>query len=326
MRSALCLSIAFLTACASPLARKTETIEPETSVSLENGSFTLALDGRRIHYEVHGQGPVLMTVPNSWGLSLPGLRGIYAPLEKHVTMVYFDPRGMGASSPVEQEADRGPAAVREDFEALREHLALDRVNAIGWSNGATNLILLASEHPEVFSTAIFLHGNASFLPEDAAAMGARYPELFEAFGVFEKQMAATELSADEQNARVKDFDLEVWFPVMFADREAARAKLDEAFGEAEFSWEHARHTQKEWPSVDFRDELAEIRARSLVIAGSHDVLPTDKAVEIEEGIPGAAFVVFEASGHFAPLEEPEKFLETVLEFLDNDVSPAEDGG
>ena len=156
--------------------------------------------------------------------------------------------------------------------------ALDRVNAIGWSNGATSLILLASERPEFFSTAIFLHGNASFLPEDAEAMGARSPELFE------------------------------------------------AFGEAEFSWEHARFPQKEWPSADFRDELLEVRARSLVIAGSHDMLPIDKAEEIADGILDAALVVFEDSGHFAPLEKPEKFLKTILEFLDNDVSPAEDGG
>jgi hypothetical protein len=31
--------------------------------------------------------------------------------------------------------DRGMAAVRADFQALRAHLKLDRVNAIGWSNG-----------------------------------------------------------------------------------------------------------------------------------------------------------------------------------------------
>ena len=39
-----------------------------------NGSFTASLNGFQIHYEVHGQGPVLMTLPNSWGLSLEGLR------------------------------------------------------------------------------------------------------------------------------------------------------------------------------------------------------------------------------------------------------------
>jgi predicted esterase len=41
------------------------------------------------------------------------------------------------------------------------------VAAIGWSNGAGNLILLAAEHPESVTTAIFLHGVASFTAEDA---------------------------------------------------------------------------------------------------------------------------------------------------------------
>ncbi len=77
-----------------------------------------------------------MTVPNSWGLTLEGLRNLYRPLEDHLTFVYFDPRGMGTSGPVKEDRDLGPEAVREDFDALRKHLALDKVSAIGWSNGA----------------------------------------------------------------------------------------------------------------------------------------------------------------------------------------------
>ena len=80
-----------------------------------------------------------MTVPNSWGLTLEGLRGLYRGLEEHFTLVYFDPRGMGQSGPIREETDMGKAAVRADFDALRRHLQLDRVNAIGWSNGAMNL-------------------------------------------------------------------------------------------------------------------------------------------------------------------------------------------
>ncbi len=55
------------------------------SQELETGSFTAKLNGFAIHYEVHGSGPVLMTVPNSWGLSLEGLRALYRPLEQHAT-------------------------------------------------------------------------------------------------------------------------------------------------------------------------------------------------------------------------------------------------
>ncbi|GMR23407.1 MAG: hypothetical protein BMS9Abin37_1832 [Acidobacteriota bacterium] len=87
------------------------------SQELETGSFTAELNGFAIHYEVRGSGPVLMTVPNSWGLSLEGLRGLFRPLEKHLTMVYFDPRGMGDSEAAREEIAAGiPDARYELFE------------------------------------------------------------------------------------------------------------------------------------------------------------------------------------------------------------------
>jgi proline iminopeptidase len=282
---------------------------------LENGSFTLDAGGRTIHYEVHGRGPVLMTVPNSWGLSLEGLRAMYRPLEARLTLVYFDPRGMGASSPAREETDLGPDAVREDFHAVRKHLGLERVAAIGWSNGATNLILLAAEAPDAIESAVFLHGNASFGPEDGKLIAERYPDLMKAFGDFRKEMAET-ADEDARNARVKAFDTEAWFPYMYADPEEGKKALPEAFREAEFSWEHAEYTNRVWPTLDLTNRLAAIRARSLVIAGRHDMLPPEKAEEIAKGIAGdATFVVFEESGHFAPLEETERFVDTVTSFV-----------
>ena len=303
--SILC-GVALLCACSS---------ERAFTPGLENGSFTAELGEHTVHYEVHGSGPVLMTVPNSWGLTLEALRAMYRPLEGHVTMVYFDPRGMGGSGPVREESDRGPEAVREDFDALRKHLGLEKANAIGWSNGASNLIALTAERPDAIEAAVFVHGNASFLPEDEQGIVERYPDLIKAFGEFEKEMAESEFSAEERNARVKAFNTEVWFPYLFADREAGRQKLSEVFRDARFSWAHAEYTNKHWGSPDLRDRLPLIRARSLVIAGRHDMLPPSRVQEIADGIEGAEFVVFEESGHFAPVEETEKFVRTAVDFL-----------
>ncbi len=289
--------------------------EKAPAPGLENGSFTKEVSGRSLHYEVHGSGPVLMTVPNSWGLTLDALRAMYRPLEAHMTMIYFDPRGMGGSGPVREDSDLGPDAVRADFEALRKHLGLERVNAIGWSNGAANLIALASENPGVFDQAVFLHGNASFLPEDEKGIVERYPDLVEAFTSFGEEMTEWSASEEERNAHVKAFDTEVWFPYMLADREAGRPKLAEIFRDAEFSWAHAEYTNRVWESLDLRSRLPSIRARSLVIAGRHDMLPPSRAQEIADGIEGAEFVIFEESGHFAPVEEKEKFVRTVVDFL-----------
>lgn len=130
LRLLTCVLLLATAAGAAPLRAPGPPARPPAAV-LKNGSFTAELDGVRIHYEVHGRGPVLMTLPNSWGLSLDGLRALYRPLEDRLTMVYFDPRGMGESGPIRQDSDMSLATVRADFDALRRALRLGPVNVIG---------------------------------------------------------------------------------------------------------------------------------------------------------------------------------------------------
>ena len=312
IRVAIGVVVVAVTACAPaapPLA------EDATPQGLENGSFTVELNGFNIHYEVHGQGPVLMALPNSWGLSLEGLRGLYRPLEENLTMVYFDPRGMGESSPIVEDSDMGMAAVRADFQALRQHLGLESVNAIGWSNGAMNLILLAAENPDTIDSAVFLHGAAYFSEEDSAAYAARYPEVFEAWGALVQDLENPELTEDQRTEKMRAMWLDEWFPISFADRASASEILDLTFGNAEFSWAHGSYSQRDQAGFDARSMLPQITARSLVIAGAHDVIPVSKGKAMAAGIPDAEFVLFESSGHYAPAEEAEAFEALVLRFL-----------
>lgn len=283
--------------------------------ALANGSFKAEVDGRSIHYEVHGQGPVLMALTNSWGLTLDGLRGLYRPLEERLTLVYFDPRGMGSSSPARADADRGMAAVREDFDALRRHLKIERANVIGWSNGAMNLLLLASEKPATIGSAIFVHGVASYGPEDIEAFSRKYPEMTTRFVAFQKEQADPKLTDEERTARQKAFSMGEYFPFLLADPRASKPKLEEAFAGQPFSAPHAHQTNVESASFDARPKLGAIAARSLVLAGQHDAAPPGKVKEIADGIKGATFKVFANSGHFAPIEEPEAFRAAVFEFL-----------
>jgi len=305
------LAVAVATACTVKAPGKA----PSSSPELANGSFVAELNGFRIHYEVHGQGPVLMALTNSWGLSLEALRAMYRPLEERLTLVYFDPRGMGGSGAVREESDRGLAAVRADFQALRSHLEIEKVNAIGWSNGAINLIWLAHERPETLSSAIFVHGVASSGPEDTKAVQAQHPELMKKYVALMNAEAKPGLSVAEQNALQRKMWLEDYFPILCADPAKGRAVVAEVFRDAQLSWPHADYANKEMPAFDARDKLAAIPVRSLVIAGAHDLLPPDRVKVLAEGIPGARFVAFAKSGHFAPVEEPEAFRAAVYGFL-----------
>ena len=312
-----CLSLALLTpGCAT--AAPQEPVEPQTPTGLENGSFTATLGSHEIHYEVHGSGPVLMTVPNSWGLTLNGLRALYRPLEEHLTMVYFDPRGMGGSGPVVEDTDMGLEAVREDFDALRRHLGLDRVNAIGWSNGATNLLFLASERPEILESAIFLHGVARVLPEDFATFDEEYPEWNAASESLREELAREDVDDDYRTGIWRRYSLEDAYPNLFADAAVGRETLPRVWAEVEFSFRHGAYSQRELPLWDLTETLGAIATRSLVLAGAHDLLPAERAEEMSAGLPNAEYVVFERSGHFAPIEEPRDFLAAVVRFLEDD--------
>ncbi|MGD9252720.1 MAG: alpha/beta hydrolase [Holophagae bacterium] len=308
--------IAFVVGCA-PAEQQPAAVAPEgpEAAGLENGSFAAKLNGFEIHYEVHGQGPVLMTLPNSWGLSFEGLRALYRPLESRLTMVYFDPRGMGESAAVVEPSDMGMAAVRADFHALREHLGLESANVIGWSNGAMNLIYLAAERPETIDAAIFLHGAAKFDAEDNTRMMQQYPEIMQKYGAFLQEVQNPELTDDDRTAMMRSLWLDEWFPILVADQEAAPAILDGVFAEAEFSWPHSDYSNKESPVFDATDQLPLITARCLVIMGAADMIPPSKGQEMADAIADAQLEVFDNSAHFAPKEEAAKFEALVFDFL-----------
>jgi len=279
------------------------------------GSFEAILNGVRIHYEVHGAGPVVMVVPNSWGITAAVLRRLYGGLEQRLTLVYFDPRGMGGSDPVSEDRDMGMETVREDFVALRRHLGLDRVVATGWSNGAMNLILLAAEHPEAISSAVFLHGAASYAEADHAAFAREHPQLVKRFERFTSRTSDPSVSDQEKNRLLRTLWLDDLLPVAMADRQRGRDRLERLFGTMEFSWQHANHSGRETTTFDWRDRLPGVTAPCLIIAGAHDTIPLAKAVDLKDGLPDARMVLFERSGHFAPLEEPAAFETAVFDFL-----------
>jgi pimeloyl-ACP methyl ester carboxylesterase len=109
--------------------------------------------------------------------------------------------------------------------------------------------------------------------------------------------------------------LEEYFPMLFADPEAASGHLATIFGEAELSWPHAAYSNEEAATFDARDLLPEIPVRSLVMAGRHDMIPPEGVKPLADGLPNATWMVFENSGHFAPVEEPGLFEAAVFDFL-----------
>jgi 3-oxoadipate enol-lactonase len=67
---------------------------------------------------------------------------------------------------------------------------------------------------------------------------------------------------------------------------------------------------------DTLDRLAEIRCPTLVCGGGRDPICSPTATAWLGGIPGCETVMFDECSHFFLLEEPERFLQTLLGWLE----------
>ena len=75
---------------------------------------------------------------------------------------------------------------------------------------------------------------------------------------------------------------------------------------------HVIGTLKEWTIVS---KLGEIRVPTLVIGGRFDEATPAITETVHRGIPGSEWVIFENSSHLPHVEETERYLQVLGQFL-----------
>jgi pimeloyl-ACP methyl ester carboxylesterase len=64
------------------------------------------------------------------------------------------------------------------------------------------------------------------------------------------------------------------------------------------------------------DRLGKISVPTLILVGEYDTTGTlAMANKLEKDIPGACKIIFPATAHMLPLEQPQRFNEVVINFL-----------
>jgi L-proline amide hydrolase len=71
-------------------------------------------------------------------------------------------------------------------------------------------------------------------------------------------------------------------------------------------------TLKTW---DITDRLGDIRVPTLVIGGRYDEATPAITETVHRGIPGSEWVIFEHSSHVPHVEETERYMEVLGQFL-----------
>lgn len=282
---------------------------------LSPGEYDVVLNGVRIHYTIRGSGPPLIAHSGGPGFDARAWLD-FGGIDNFATIVAIHPRGSGLSGPAADDAYLLPDYVA-DLEALRRHLALDRPVIMGWSHGGMVAQQFAFTHPQALSKLI-LYDTAAYFGEflgdiEAAVKEFRDEPWFEtSFAALQKEWAG-EYETDEEMAQLWAEEMKFYFKKFDARAEAFHERTkDLPLHIAPLQ----TFNEQEAETMDLRPRLPEITVPTLVIVGRHDFITNvAMAQEMVKHIPDARLEIFEDSGHFAHIEEPQKFYRVVKEFV-----------
>jgi 3-oxoadipate enol-lactonase len=259
-------------------------------------SFVTTDDGVRLWYQIEGSAaaPVIV-LSNSLGTDLAMWDAQLPALTAQFQVLRYDARGHGQSSvpPQPYLVDR----LGRDVLALLDACGIARAHFCGLSMGGMTGMWLAREAPERI--------DRLALCNTAARIGP--PE------VWDKRVETVRAAG---MAAIVPGVIERWFtaPFRLRDPEAVarivamlRATPPEGYVAACLAIR----------DMDQRDQLATIRARTLVIAGAADqATPAADGRLVAERIPGARFVEL-AAAHLSNIEAADDFTAALLGFLNS---------
>ena len=105
--------------------------------------FVTTVDGARLHYHMLGAGRPTVIVPAALFLERD-----LARLAHGRTVVFYDMRGRGRSSPIDDSARVSIDLDVSDLDAVRRHVGAERIIPLGWSYLGMMVMRYAAAHPE----------------------------------------------------------------------------------------------------------------------------------------------------------------------------------
>ena len=271
----------------------------------------ITLHGHAVAYRTAGEGPVIVLVHGMAGSS-DTWRYVMPALARRFTVVAPDLLGHGGT-----DKPRGEYSVSAHANVLRDlmtALGHERATLVGQSLGGGIVMQLAYQFPAHCERLVLVSSGGLGREVSPLLRGLSVPGVEHVFPLFcspALRDAGRRLAAwfGDTIFRPAPGVEEVWRGyAALADDDARRAFFRTLRAVVDPSGQSVC-------AID-RLYLAALLPTLIVWGARDSLIPMRHGVAAHEAIAGSRFVVFEEAGHFPHCESPERFVETLVDFID----------
>lgn len=272
--------------------------------------------GLDVHYRLFGQGVPLLIIGGGPGDSADRYLDLCELLSKNRQCILVEQRGTGKSAPTVYDASTISVALTlDDFEAIRRQLGLKQWNVLGFSYGG----FLASVYTHYFPSSIASltllgsmglnrYGLSQFQDNIMSRLWAADLERSEYWSDPQR------MKADPQHA-ISEI-IRACMPGYFFDRKKSLL-VSQAIKDSDFNFKTGdwiwRDVGKQ--KLDLAEMTPAFGGPVLILHGRQDPLGESVPLMLERYYRKSKLVFIEKCGHYSWIEQPEKVLAAISEFL-----------
>lgn len=234
------------------------------------------INGAKIYYEEYGKGEPLLLI-HGCGADIKSMENQIEFYKNKYRVIIADSRGQGKSELKTDSLTYNQ--ITSDWEGLVDHLKLDSLNIIGWSDGGIIGLKMGISGKTRIKKIVTMGAN---LRPDTTAVNSWAPE-----SVRKDQVEAKEMI--EKGDKSKDWNLEMQLNGLLLNQ----------------------------PNIS-HDDLNKINAAVLIMVGDRDIIRNEHAVEMFNNLPKGQLCIMPGLNHGAPRNNPLIFNEITNRFLIED--------
>ena len=279
-------------------------------------------DGVRLFYLVEGRGPqTLVVVHGGPGFSLESVRPDFAPFARNRRVIYYDQRGNGRSSLIDDPAKLAWQHHVADLEAIRRHFRLRRMTLLGNSWGGLLISLYAAAHPDRVERLVLDSPAAPMAVQHRLQQTRMTQRARERFTQAERDLVqdnADWLAARDPIAACGIFARYILRLYLFDPAAPVSIRGNLCAGPPEVVrrslWAN-RVIVQSLGEFDFRPMVRQVTAPVFIIHGAGDVVPPEGARDWAASYPNARLLMLPRAGHLIQAEDPAIFFSSIETFL-----------